>query len=254
MLRPIEEINSNDILAFEASGKLTHADYHKVLLPAIAEKRRQGPVRLLLHFATDFDGWEMDTLWDDAKLGLFHQQDFSHIAIVADQAYLGWSAKLSQYFVDGCVMHFKADKFRQALHWLQNAPRPPKPRSRLDIIPWPKDKIVILEPHGPLQLGDFIYARNIIDPLLKKHQLNGIVIHSRHLPGWKSLADLVEHFRFIQAHHKKIRRVALVTDTALGPVAEILADYFVSAHVRHYHYDDLDAAIHWACEGDAVVG
>jgi hypothetical protein len=57
---------------------------------------------------------------------------------------------------------------------------------------------------------------------------------------------MVAHFRFVRDHHKRIRRVGLVTDSALGNVAERLASHFVSAEIRHFAAGELEVAKQWA--------
>jgi stage II sporulation SpoAA-like protein len=56
---------------------------------------------------------------------------------------------------------------------------------------------------------------------------------------------MVTHFRFVRDHHKRIRKVALVTDSPVGDVAEHLASHFVSAKVRHFPGGQLDQARQW---------
>ncbi|MND00808.1 hypothetical protein D3C83_195480 [compost metagenome] len=56
---------------------------------------------------------------------------------------------------------------------------------------------------------------------------------------------MAAHFRFVRDHHKRIRKVGLVTDSALGDVAERLASHFVAAEIRHFPAGKLEAAKMW---------
>ena len=56
---------------------------------------------------------------------------------------------------------------------------------------------------------------------------------------------MAAHFRFVRDHHKQVKRVALVTDSALGTVAENLASHFVSAEIKRFRSGDLEAARQW---------
>lgn len=61
----------------------------------------------------------------------------------------------------------------------------------------------------------------------------------------KSLGAVAAHFRFVRDHHRRITKVALVTDAALGNIAERLASHFVSATIRHFPAGQLEAAEQW---------
>jgi hypothetical protein len=59
---------------------------------------------------------------------------------------------------------------------------------------------------------------------------------------------MAAHFRFVRDHHKRIRKVAVVTDSVLGSVAERLAAHFVSAEIRRFSAGDVEAAKQWIME------
>ncbi len=106
--------------------------------------------------------------------------------------------------------------------------------------------IATLRPEGSLTADDFRHAASVIDPFVEQHgALRGLVIRSRGFPGWDSLGAMRGHFRFVRDHHRELSRVALVTDTALGNLAQTLAGHFVAAEVRRFAFDDLDAARAW---------
>ena len=54
-----------------------------------------------------------------------------------------------------------------------------------------------------------------------------------------------QHFKFVKEHHKKVRHVALVTDSVLGDFGEKVADHFVSAEIKHFAFDELTNAQSW---------
>ena len=61
---------------------------------------------------------------------------------------------------------------------------------------------------------------------------------------------MVAHFRFVRDHHQRVRKVAVVTDAALGDIAEKLASHFVAAKIRHFPAGHADAARHWIMSAD----
>jgi hypothetical protein len=55
--------------------------------------------------------------------------------------------------------------------------------------------------------------------------------------------------RFVQNHHKHIKKIGVVTDSALGNVAERLASHFVSAEIRRFASGETEAAKQWILSG-----
>jgi hypothetical protein len=110
--------------------------------------------------------------------------------------------------------------------------------------------IVVLEPQGALSKNDFVRAAKAIDPqIARAGRLNGIVVRIREFPGWDSFGALSSHLRFVKGHHRKIARVALCTDSALGVVAPRIGRHFVQAEIRAFRSSEFDAARTWAAGG-----
>jgi len=106
--------------------------------------------------------------------------------------------------------------------------------------------IAILAPNGALTKEDFIEASRIIDPFIETSgKLNGLVIYVKEFPGWDSFSALVTHLKFVNEHHKKISRLAFVTDSPVGKFAEHIASHFVQAEVQSFDYDQLEEAQTW---------
>ena len=106
--------------------------------------------------------------------------------------------------------------------------------------------LAILTPDGPLSADDFVHVAAIIDPYIEKDgKLNGLIIATESFPGWDSFAALLSHIRFVRDHHRHVKKVALVTNSPFGDLAEDLAEHFVSAAVESFDFDELDAAKAW---------
>ncbi len=106
--------------------------------------------------------------------------------------------------------------------------------------------IALLEPDGALSESDFNSAAGKVDAMIEEFgRLNGIIVHAKSFPGWDSFAALVSHMRFIRDHHKKLARVALVTDSIAAHIAEVFATHFVMAETKIFSYEDMDAATQW---------
>lgn len=110
----------------------------------------------------------------------------------------------------------------------------------------PARSILHLQPRAPLAKADFEQLAREVDPFLAEHgRLAGMLVEARTFPGWDSLGALASHLRFVRDHHRLIRRIALVTDSPLGGVAEHLASHFVAAEIRHFPHRELEAAREW---------
>lgn len=109
-----------------------------------------------------------------------------------------------------------------------------------------KHSTLHVKPHGPLEKSDFEQLAETVDPFINETGgLAGLIIETRAFPGWKNFAAMVKHFKFVRDHHKKIKKVAVVTDSALGDAAEHIAAHFVSAKIKHFQSKNFAEAKAW---------
>ncbi len=107
-----------DVLAIEASGQITHADYRDTLIPKAEALMTKGPIRMLYVIVEDFTGFEAEALWDDGAFGLRHWHDFSHIAVVTDHPWLTTMVAMFGPFFHGEVRLFRLDQLPAAKDWV----------------------------------------------------------------------------------------------------------------------------------------
>jgi len=106
--------------------------------------------------------------------------------------------------------------------------------------------IVYVRPKSALEMDDFAQLAKAVDPYIEKSgNLAALIIEAPAFPGWDSLGAMAAHFRFVRDHHKRVRKVGLVTDSPLGDVAQRLASHFVAAEIRHFPAGKLEAAKQW---------
>ncbi|MDT5145242.1 MAG: hypothetical protein QOE52_4296 [Mycobacterium sp.] len=106
--------------------------------------------------------------------------------------------------------------------------------------------ILLVHPKSALDKNDFAELSKAVDPQIEATgQLAGLIIDAPAFPGWDSFGTVVTHLRFVRDHHKRVKKVALVTDSHIGDVAEHLASHFVSAQVRHFPGEQLEQARQW---------
>jgi len=109
-----------------------------------------------------------------------------------------------------------------------------------------RDSILYVRPTGPLRQEDFEQLSQAVDPFIEETgSLSGLILEVVRFPGWEDLGAAIRHFRFVRDHHKKIRKVAVVTDSPLGYAAEHITSHFVSAEIKRFPQGQLEAARAW---------
>jgi SpoIIAA-like len=110
--------------------------------------------------------------------------------------------------------------------------------------------VLKVRPKSALDKNDFVELAKAVDPQIEAAgDLAGLIIDAPAFPGWDSFGAMVTHFRFVRDHQKHVKKVAVVTDSHLGDVAEHLASHFVSANIRHFPGDQLEQARAWIVNG-----
>jgi hypothetical protein len=114
--------------------------------------------------------------------------------------------------------------------------------------------ILHVQPSGALTAGDFERLKQFADAYLGKHgTLAALLIESQAFPGWNSFAGFAAHLRFVREHQRHIERIALVTDSSIAHVAELLTEPFAKADIRCFPFAQYDAALHWLRSGDRAA-
>jgi hypothetical protein len=103
-----------------------------------------------------------------------------------------------------------------------------------------------VRPDGPITREDVATLTRAADEYLAGHpRITGVMVETRTFPGFASVGAFADYAGFIAAHHARVRRVALVTDSALAPVAEFMANHVVGLQMRHYPFAEGAAAQAW---------
>jgi hypothetical protein len=106
--------------------------------------------------------------------------------------------------------------------------------------------ILVLKPHGPLSKEDFGGVSAAVDSYLSDHtKIQGVLVQTKAFPGWENFGGFTAHMHFVRGHHKKVERVAIVTDSKVAGVAESLGKHFTSAEIRHFPFPDDAKALDW---------
>ena len=107
------------IIGIRASGTVTAEDYESVLMPAVDKAvAAHGPVRLLYIMDCSFRDFSLGAMWDDAKLGFQHLQDFERNGIVTDDHLVRGMVKAFLFTMPRLVRVFHAGEEDAATEWL----------------------------------------------------------------------------------------------------------------------------------------
>jgi len=118
MIKLIQDLPDN-VLGFEASGTVSGKDYETVLIPAVETKLKTSPkIRLLYHLGSDFKGYDLEAMWDDAKVGIGHLTAWEKIAVVTDTKWIQNGVKVFGFVIPGEVQVFSDDELANAKEWV----------------------------------------------------------------------------------------------------------------------------------------
>ena len=107
-------------LGFELSGTLHDEDYKNFVPKIDAAVAEHGKVRLLAKFH-DFKGWDLHALWDDIKFSTTHCTKVERIAIVGENKWEEWMAKVCKPFTMAKIQYFGVGELDAAWTWLESA-------------------------------------------------------------------------------------------------------------------------------------
>lgn len=74
-----------DVVAVEASDKITKEDYEKELVPILKEaKEKQQKINFLFFMGPTFQRYSIGAIWEDLKLSFKYLRTFGKCAVVTD--------------------------------------------------------------------------------------------------------------------------------------------------------------------------
>lgn len=116
----------------------------------------------------------------------------------------------------------------------------------LDFVILEPQGILVIQPNEPLRKEDFTVLGAAVDSY-RSNQANlyGVLIHSKGFPGWENFGWFTVHMHFVEEHHKRVKRIAIVTDSHFAGTAESIGKRFISAEIMHFPYTDHMKALEW---------
>ena len=116
----ILDSGSEGIIAVKMSGKLHEEDYRTFIPLVEGALKSHENVSLLAQFE-NFEGWDLAAAWEDLKFGAQHYNDFERIALVGENQWQEWMAKVCKPFTRATVKYFSAKQSDEALAWLRES-------------------------------------------------------------------------------------------------------------------------------------
>ncbi len=251
MFEQIENLPEH-VMGIKVSGKVTADDYRQHLIPIIEEKlTTHKRVDCLCVIEKSFSGTEPAAIWEDFRFGMAKVNRWGRIAAVTDIDWIENSVNIFKIFWPGHLRQFDLDEYDKARDWVCDINRVAL-EAEID----EQNSVVILKPSQDESLSeyDFDYVTKIVDDYLADHaHVKGILISSRKFPGWQGLGAMMSHLKFIHDHHKKIERIAVVTNSPLGKFADHVTDHFIKAEIKSFDYDQREKAMNWLTEDDSLI-
>jgi len=223
-----------------------------VLEPALEAKLQQHrSVRLLYVIDETCTGFTGGAASEDTRTGLKHLIHFERIALVTDVDWLKNSARALGFMVPCEVRVFDTSSHEDARRWISEPP----PAGNLSFELRADTGVLILRPHGELEVADFERVAAAVDPYIDTHgELRGVVVIADHFPGWDDLGAFFAHLGFIRTHRRKLRHLAIVSDDHLLSVVPALASHLGVIQARHFPSQQAAAADAWAGGGSKEAG
>lgn len=232
------------VIGLKITDKITAQDYRAILIPLVEEKlKKHTHLDCLCLLENQFPGVEPAALWEDVRLGLSNFNHWGRIAIVTDIDWIENSVNLFKIFWPGHLRQFDLNDYNRAREWVSE-----RHRASVQVEIDADDSLLIIKPSQDrsLSIYDFDWITKIADDYLAEHPaINGILIRSRHFPGWQSLGAMMSHLKFVHNHHRKIKRIAVVSNSPLGKFADHVGDHFVKAEIKAFEYDQHQDALDW---------
>ena len=128
--------------------------------------------------------------------------------------------------------------------WLHNTQHVTRPMLNHNFLS--SEGILVLEPEASLEAADFESLASEIDPYIAKHRrLPGVMIHAKAFPGWTNLEAISAHMRFVESHHQKIQKLAVVSDSRLLTELPRIIGHLVHPEVKLFPESGYEEALRW---------
>ncbi|OEU65557.1 MAG: universal stress protein UspA [Desulfovibrio sp. S3730MH75] len=110
--------STGNLLAVRATKTLTQSDYTDAWIPAlkkIIEEHKKA--NIVFYMDEEFEGWELEAMWEDAKFGYAHKNDFDRIVVVGGPKWVKWGTEIAGTFMNCKLKTYKIEELAEATAW-----------------------------------------------------------------------------------------------------------------------------------------
>jgi len=121
VFKPIAGLPQN-VIGFEAVGKVVADDYKNVFDPAVAKAAEaNGKVRVLFVLGHDYASFSTGAMIQDGRAGAAERKAWDRIAVVSDHNHILGTIHAFAWMVPGDVRTYAMDQMDAAKAWLREA-------------------------------------------------------------------------------------------------------------------------------------
>jgi len=113
----VDQLNENNVLSIKVSGKLSQADYAKIIPQVENLLEKHGIIKFYIQLM-DFSGFEKGALWEDIKFDFKHRNQYGKTAIVGENKWEAYATKISGLFFSAELKFFYPEQSDAAWDWL----------------------------------------------------------------------------------------------------------------------------------------
>lgn len=108
-----------------------------------------------------------------------------------------------------------------------------------------KTNQIEMEISGKFQSTDFDQLSEVFDQLIKKHGSIKIFVNSSQFAGWDDLSVMQKHFNFVQSHHDKVDKFAVIQGPWWQNFMLGFAKIFIHPKVKFFELSEIEEAKKW---------
>ncbi len=232
---------TSNVVELIVEGQITEADLDQTISRMKLDISRHGKLKVLEEIRR-FEGIDPIALWKDAQFGLSHVDDFSHVAVVAEEAWVRTISTAADNILSAQVKAFEPSQMEAARTWLLTAPDPSQV-SGMKYRSSSESNVVEIIIEGKITAADFDRIVPQVKADLAKHGKVKVLEEIRSFEGMDPMAlwkDLQQAYMV-----KDITHVALVADAQwMRTIAEAVSAVF-PAEIKAFERSQIDTARTW---------
>jgi hypothetical protein len=231
-------------LEYRCTGRITGEDYEKVLIPGVERALAEhDQIRLLCQIGPDFEIFQLDAAWDDAKLGLRHWNAFERMAVVTDVAWIRGTIRAMGFALPCPIQIFDLDELDEARRWLQES------LGAIHLAFEDGSRLVRAQLLGSLEPSAYRDVNEEIDAFVARHTPFRLLLDLREFDGWEGIAGLREHLSLVRDHRRSLERAAIVGNRRWERLAARIIPRVVGVEARFFEASKYSDAEKWVTAG-----